>query len=77
MSKPPSGAPPNMPKKKDPRMRALQTNEGGTDSGRKFFDSVEYEVQRQKGQKQSTGKTDEMVTAARNQPHAGLPHNNQ
>lgn len=62
-----------MPKKKDPRVRALQTNDGA-DSGRKFFDSVEYEVQRQKAPKQSAGN-EEMVTAARNQPHAGLPSN--
>ncbi len=53
-----------MPKKKDPRMRALEQQNAGT---KKYFDSAEYEVQRARAQ--NTETRDALREAAGKAPH--------
>ena len=60
----------SMPKKKDPRLRAAQA-QGAAPASKQYFDSVEYEVQRQ--QAATAQQRESITTAARSQPHAGLP----
>ena len=53
-----------MPKKKDPRMRALEKQNGGE---QKYFDSAEYEVQRQRAQNPEAKQA--LREAAEKSPH--------
>eukprot|EP00744_Colponema_vietnamica_P006293 GILI01009155.1.p1 GENE.GILI01009155.1~~GILI01009155.1.p1 ORF type:complete len:107 (-),score=12.71 GILI01009155.1:264-536(-) len=63
-----------LPKKKDPRLRAAQAQGTVPNPSKQYFDSVEYEVQRQKAQ--SAQQREVITNAARSQPHAGLPSGN-
>jgi hypothetical protein len=66
-----------MPKKKDPRMRALEqqvagpSGAGPAGTGQKYFDSAEYEVQKQRAKnaearealREAAGKAAHVTTA--------------